>query len=82
MQGALDLKDPNMDGVLDIYDLGVVITHLITKMSEKARSEQGGGSVPPKRRPVGASNSLVCPASCRPNEGGMKQDVNYHYLTP
>jgi hypothetical protein len=24
-----------MDGVLDIYDLGVVITHLITKMSGK-----------------------------------------------
>lgn len=34
-QGTLDLKDPNMDGVLDIYDLGVVITHLITKISEK-----------------------------------------------
>jgi hypothetical protein len=35
-QGTLDLKDPNMDGVLNIYDLGVVITHLITKVSEKA----------------------------------------------
>jgi len=34
-QGTLDLKDPNMDGTLDIYDLGVVITHLITKISEK-----------------------------------------------
>ncbi|MFX1492630.1 MAG: HNH endonuclease [Promethearchaeota archaeon] len=36
-QGTLDLKDPNMDGVLNIYDLGVVITHLITKVSEKAQ---------------------------------------------
>jgi hypothetical protein len=36
-QGTLDLKDPNMDGVLDIYDLGVVITHLITKASEQAQ---------------------------------------------
>jgi hypothetical protein len=35
-QGTLDLKDPNMDGVLDIADLGVVITHLIRKMSEQA----------------------------------------------
>lgn len=35
-QGTLDLKDPNADGVLDIYDLGVVMTHLITKMSEQA----------------------------------------------
>jgi hypothetical protein len=34
-QGTLDLKDPNMDGVLDIYDLGVVITNLISKMSKK-----------------------------------------------
>jgi len=34
-QGTLDLRDPNMDGALDIYDLGVVITHLITKISEK-----------------------------------------------
>jgi len=32
-QGTLDLSDPNMDGVLDIYDLGVVITHLICKLS-------------------------------------------------
>jgi hypothetical protein len=37
-QGTLDLKDPNMDGVLDIYDLGVVITHLIRKISEKSRT--------------------------------------------
>lgn len=36
-QGTLDLKDPNMDGVLDIYDLGVVITHLISRMSDRAQ---------------------------------------------
>jgi hypothetical protein len=47
MQGTLDLKDPNMDGVLDIYDLGVVITHLISKISEKARK---GESPPPLPR--------------------------------
>jgi hypothetical protein len=35
-QGTLDLEDPNMDGVLDIYDLGVVITHLIRKKSSQA----------------------------------------------
>lgn len=40
-QGTLDLKDPNMDGVLDINDLGVVITHLISKISEKARKGNG-----------------------------------------
>lgn len=34
--GTLDLKDPNMDGVLDIYDLGVVITNLISRLSEKS----------------------------------------------
>jgi hypothetical protein len=33
-QGTLDLHDPNMDGELDIYDLGVVITNLISKMSQ------------------------------------------------
>ena len=32
-QGTLDLQDPNMDGVLDIYDLGVVIVHLISRLS-------------------------------------------------
>jgi hypothetical protein len=32
-QGTLDLEDPNVDGLLDIYDLGVVITHLIAKLS-------------------------------------------------
>ncbi len=36
-QGTLDLKDPNMDGVLDIYDLGVVITHLISRISDRAQ---------------------------------------------
>jgi hypothetical protein len=36
-QGSLDLKDPNMDGVLDIYDLGTVITNLIMKISQKAQ---------------------------------------------
>ena len=45
-QGTLDLKDPNMDGALDIYDLGVVITHLISKMSDRA----GKGDPPPPRR--------------------------------
>lgn len=48
-QGTLDLKDPNMDGVLDIYDLGVVITHLISKMSEIAK-EGGGPPAPSKVR--------------------------------
>jgi hypothetical protein len=33
-QGTLDLKDPNMEGVLDIHDLGVVITHLIMRISD------------------------------------------------
>jgi hypothetical protein len=52
-QGTLELKDPNMDGVLDIYDLGVVITNLITKISEKAA--KGEGPPPPrqKRRSAG-----------------------------
>jgi hypothetical protein len=36
-QGTLDLSDPNMDGVLDIYDLGVVITNLIRKISDKQK---------------------------------------------
>ena len=36
-QGTLDLEDPNMDGVLDIYDLGVIITHLIMRRSKEAR---------------------------------------------
>jgi hypothetical protein len=45
-QGTLDLKDPNMDGALNIYDLGVVLTHLISKISAQARE---GDSPPPKR---------------------------------
>ncbi len=47
-QGTLDLQDPNMDGVLDIYDLGVVITHLISRISDRAREEQG--DEPPRSR--------------------------------
>jgi hypothetical protein len=35
-QGTLDLGDMNFDGALDIYDLGVVVTHLISKMSKQA----------------------------------------------
>ena len=50
-QGTLDLKDPNMDGVLDIYDLGVVITHLITKISNKAQPTTI--SVSRKRKDIG-----------------------------
>lgn len=51
MQGTLDLKDPNMDGVLNIYDLGVVITNLIARMSEKAHV--GEAPLPPKRSEAG-----------------------------
>jgi hypothetical protein len=32
-QGTLDSDDPNMDGMLDFYDIGVVITHLTSKFS-------------------------------------------------
>ena len=39
-QGTLDLRDPNMDGVLNIYDLGVVITHLISKISAKTSGKK------------------------------------------
>ncbi|MEW6567708.1 MAG: HNH endonuclease [Chloroflexota bacterium] len=51
-QGTLDLEDPNMDGVLDIYDLGVVITHLIHRISREAQ-ESGSPSRPgrPRRKP-------------------------------
>ena len=48
-QGTLDLPDPNMDGVLDIYDLGVVITHLISKVSKKAQPPPSEAT-PRKRR--------------------------------
>jgi hypothetical protein len=51
MQGTLDLKDPNMDGHLDIYDLGVVITSLIMKMSEKV--QRGEAPPPPKKHVTG-----------------------------
>lgn len=53
-QGTLDLKDPNMDGALDIYDLGVVITHLLTKMSGKAQAAQA--PEPPRRKREGQKN--------------------------
>lgn len=33
-QGALDIKDPLMDYVVDIHDLGVVITHSISRLSK------------------------------------------------
>jgi hypothetical protein len=45
-QGTLDLSDPNMDGALDIYDLGVVITHLIAKISSEARKGPAGATPP------------------------------------
>ncbi len=35
-QGTFDLKDPNVDGVLDIYDLSIVTTHLIGRLSESS----------------------------------------------
>jgi hypothetical protein len=35
-QGTLDMGDINLDGTLDIYDLGVVITNLISQMSSRA----------------------------------------------
>lgn len=35
-QGTLDLGDMNFDGTLDIYDLGVVVTNLISKLSKKS----------------------------------------------
>lgn len=37
IQGTLDLEDLNTDGRLDITDLGVVITHLIRRMSTGAQ---------------------------------------------
>jgi hypothetical protein len=43
-QGTLDLKDPNMDGTLDIYDLGVVITHLISRISDRTRRGGDGAA--------------------------------------
>ncbi len=39
-QGSLNLEDPNIDGVLDIYDLGVVITHLFSKLSERKKKDK------------------------------------------
>ena len=43
MQGTLELKDRNMDGVLDIYDLGVIMTHLIAKISKRTHEKQERG---------------------------------------
>jgi hypothetical protein len=45
-QGTLDLKDPNMDGALDIYDLGVVITHLISRLSNEAKKRPAAEAPP------------------------------------
>jgi hypothetical protein len=45
-QGTLDLSDPNMDGALDIYDLGVVITHLIARISSEAKKGSAGATPP------------------------------------
>jgi len=53
MQGTLELKDPNMDGVLDIYDLGVIMTHLIAKISERTHEGQEQGAPPPKNPSTG-----------------------------
>lgn len=50
IQGTLDLKDPNMDGVLDIYDLGIVITHLISKISGHVHPQSTKASPPKKPR--------------------------------
>jgi hypothetical protein len=52
-QGTLDSKDPNMDGTLDILDLGVVITSLIAKMSEKTKLSPA--PEPPRRKNPGVS---------------------------
>ncbi len=51
-QGTLDLKDPNMDGVLDIYDLGVVITNLIAKMSSDATPHPDKPPASRRRKPA------------------------------
>jgi hypothetical protein len=46
-QGTLDVPDPNMDGVLDINDLGVVVTHLLMQRSPGAPQKKKG---PPQSR--------------------------------
>ena len=51
-QGTMDPEDPNMGGVLGLLDLGVVVTHLITKMSGKTQSSLASG--PPRRKKRGA----------------------------
>jgi hypothetical protein len=52
-QGTLDLKDPNMDGVLNIYDLGVVITNLIMKISNKIQPQSGQKTSSSKKGHIG-----------------------------
>jgi hypothetical protein len=39
-QGTLDVRDPNMDGVLNIYDLGVVMTNLLMKLGGQPKERQ------------------------------------------
>jgi hypothetical protein len=41
-QGTLDVRDPNMDGVLNIYDLGVVVTNLLMRMSAQPKKAAKG----------------------------------------
>jgi hypothetical protein len=47
-QGTLDLRDPNMDGMLDICDRGVVITHL--HLASLQRIKQGGQTLTAKQQ--------------------------------
>jgi hypothetical protein len=47
------MYNPNMDGALDIYGLGVVITHLIAKISSKAESRHGKAPRSKARMPPG-----------------------------
>ena len=58
MQGTLDLKDPNMGGVLAIYDLAVVVTHLIEKMSDKAQEGEAPArpKIPTAGQPLAGSD--------------------------
>jgi len=46
MQDTLDLRDPNMNGILDIYDLEVVITHL----QDVGEGTKGGSSTVSEER--------------------------------
>jgi hypothetical protein len=50
-QGTLDTRDPNMDGVLDIHDLGVVITDLLGRLSaEAAQTPEKESRAQPRKR--------------------------------